>query len=69
MSDELAKPFTAEELDAEIEGGESSFRIVYRLWQQAFEAGDGNTEMRLSLRLGQVASILAELRYQRERIT
>lgn len=67
--EQLGRPFTAEELDKDIAGFELAFRITRRLATLAFENNDRNEHQRQSEGLAQQASILAELRYQRERIS
>ena len=65
MTDELSRPFTAEELDKEIPDGEETFRIIYR---SVLVAGNPSEVERLYKAAASTASVLAELRYQRERM-
>ncbi len=69
MTDELTKPFTAEELDAEIKDAETVFRAYIRLTVKFHEEGKPNDVERSHTMAAETASILTELRYQRERIS
>lgn len=70
MSDEtLGRPFTAEELDKAIISAEEAFRNYYRAAGLHFLASRLSDCTRCHTDAAETASILAELRYQRERIT
>lgn len=70
MSEEaLDRPFTAEELDKAISVGEIEFRRVLRGSEAAFQENNRSECVRLRVNAAEISSILAELRYQRERIS
>lgn len=62
-----ARPFTSEELDSEISGLETAFRIYLRGARAAHLEKRHSDADRLHTYAAETAAILAELRYQRGR--
>ena len=63
------RPFTAEELDESIGANEVAFRNYYRAAGYFFKSGRLADCDRCHTDAAEAASILAELRYQRERLS
>lgn len=70
MSDDPeARPFTAEELDREIADAETAFTIYFRSARNYAKFGRHSDCNRCYTDAAETAAILAELRYQRERLS